>query len=297
MYLTVDDYDKNNYKLSGDFSKAIERVFKTSKEESRKSYLIPKKESMDKFLENVYDVIDVGVTFDYRDYNNFLGENILNGLFRLSYTSPSNMDNYDVASILDEIFVKMNRLPKSSDKYDEVIFTDRFFESVTRDFESNMRRANIKWYKFEDMISKDRGKFDELKELSKNLFVLNFATTVSKRYMRFVLNEFHIRAKRLLRIESSDLVSKTIADYLVLRENKNLEKAKAIYKNMPLSNLDVISYDDILELLNESEKPKEKERGKMLIEFLGSPKKRLSGSDTDNLSLALRTRMLLNNMI
>jgi hypothetical protein len=287
MSIIIDDHDKKYYQIQG--SKNIEKVFGVKKGDTSK-YLIPKTTTIDKFLEKVYDVTDVSVTFDYRDYNNFLGETLLNNMFRLVYMRKGAYDDYEITSILDDVYVKLNKLPTSNQDYDEVIFTDKIFDVILQDFEDNMRRVHVKWHKFGDYVSKDRGSDDELKELVKNLFILNFASSVSKKYMRFVLKEFHDKIKRYYRVSggSEDVINKTILDYISLKSN-NKKKAQNIYKNMPVSNLGIIGYNDILGLLNDLDEDKEddeKKRGQLLLRFLDSAKrssKRLSRSDVANL--------------
>lgn len=282
MYLEIDDYDKNFYKLSSDdrrTRKNIEDIFQV-KSENDKEFMISKKLSFDEFMEMIFDVCEVTAKFNYRDINNFFGNDLLMKFFEISYDKVSS-EFVRLAS--DEIYSKLNKLKKTDYSYVDLVFTDTFFFDILLDeLEDNVRRTSTRFNKFRDFRRSrrnDRGRGSILEDLAKLLFVINFATEMSKTYVYFVLSDFYEQIKKEYRTsgtsEDTELV-KTLIDYIDLKNTKDKldtygsDRSRKLIKTLPISSLDVISYGDIAKLLDLEEKVKDQDKSRkhLLKDFI-----------------------------
>jgi hypothetical protein len=246
---------EDTYFVSGHGVKKIEKILQKRNEEiklnqvKRDRYAVFSDQITSlEFYSDFMSSINIRVKYDFENFNNFIEGNskgLLKKLFDIAYSN----DKFD-DSFIRETKQEINRLKSilpdvpSEVHFDDVILSDDFFLDTVEELQSNFEeQSNIRFnfdYVFnsiEDKRSTEEDVRKRLQNLSKNLFLSNYAASIPKTYVSFLLNKFSGEKNRSstsgrLDQETRNEIQRALNDYekeLLLNElRKNKRDAEEL---------------------------------------------------------------------
>lgn len=195
-----DDYYKVSGSLSSNVIDKLSSRFKVQ-EKKRNSILISRDEYPVDVYQAILDTVDVDIEYNFKSLNDFIGKELLESLFQVAYTNKDFTSDY-IDRLQTGLRERLNRLPKDvSYEYPEVDMSDDYFrdclDQLTDEFQKSRIRVSFDWYYFYRVLSDktDNNSRESLRLLVKTLFMINFASNVSKSYVAFVLEKFNLKPK------------------------------------------------------------------------------------------------------
>lgn len=226
MRYIFDITDNDDYKISGYFdekvAKHLKQIFKATETKRNSLSVTGDYEPVEVFQEFL-TANDVDISYNFGDYNDFLGSKVLELLFKIAYTDKE-FSSTQINSLQTTLSQRVSQLPTDfSNNYPEIQLEDDYFLACLDEFSSKFsRRSNFDWYTFYRLIEDKVGNRESLRQIVKVLFMINFAKNVSKGYVAFVLSKFNTTPSRS---PTSYGISNSLLDRLeVLAELEKLKK-------------------------------------------------------------------------
>lgn len=203
MRYIFDVYDDDYYKISGSLSDEIIKELKEHlkiKDIKRGSILISREYDPIEVFQSFMKANDIDISYNFNDFNDFIGTEILQQLFKIAYTdkefSPDQVNK--LQSLISD---RVRQLPtNASFTFPEIQIQDDYFslclDEFSDKFSKSRVRINFDWYLFYQLIDDQTGNRESLRFIAKNLFMINFAKNVSKNYVSFLLSKFNISQKK-----------------------------------------------------------------------------------------------------
>jgi len=183
--ITVED---DNYIISGNISD-LDLDSKFKGKITKNHFKISDKSNAIEIFSDFLHLLDITIEYNFSDYNNFLGKNLLKDLFTLAYTDKQ-YDSSFIEKIKREINSKKKSLPDSSEySFPDILISDDFFLDCLDIFESKMKRIKVDFSQFYNLIEDKTGNRKTLRYITKLLFLINYSSTASKSYTSYLLNQ------------------------------------------------------------------------------------------------------------
>lgn len=193
-------YDNDYYSVSGPLDEAIKKYIEENKikieREKRDSFLVSRDFEALKLLTTLMDSLGITIRYNFIDYNNQVGRTLLKDLFNIAYTDK-NVESSIVDRVKSDLSAKASNLPDVEGyNYPDISLSDEFFLTCLEEIEDKfyLSRARIKldFGIFYQLVEDKKGNRKTLRNISKLLFIANYASDVSKSYLSFLLHKFSL---------------------------------------------------------------------------------------------------------